>query len=262
MPADARPASSKSKPPDDIASRLRTAERKRMQALESYQQVRAASAAAAEAAAETERRLRAELEALRRRDAEREAGRAAAEAGQEKERAAEEARAARERREQEKRDAERDAARASAADASSDAYVLQKPYTRVCDNDPFVVADLDTLGLVHSSHAVSLTWWCLGMADAVSLPPQVLMLGQYPGAGASVKDIDEMPLSTGVDPKELMRLEAAVADKAALVENLREQLDQSTECCETLLDTVKEQENTIGRILASRARPGPTHTVK
>jgi flagellar biosynthesis GTPase FlhF len=262
MPADARPASSKSKPPDDIASRLRTVERKRMQALESYQQARAASAAAAEAAAETERRLRAELEALRRRDAEREVELAAAKAGREKERAAEKARAARERREREKRDAETDAARASAADAAFEAYLLQKTYTRVCDNDPFLVTDLVTLGLVPSSHAVSLTWWCLGMADAVSRPPQVLMLGQYPGAGASVKDIDKMPLSNGVDSKELMRLEADVADKAALVENLREQLDQSTECCETLLDTVKEQENTIGLILAPKARPGPTHAVK
>jgi hypothetical protein len=166
-----------------------------------------------------------------------------------------------------------EAASASSAELASTAASLapcaiqQMPYARVCDTDPFLIAELETLGLLPSSHAVSLTWWCRGMADAVIRQPQILMLGDYPSGGRPVASTTT-PVETSADVSravtstELLRLEAAVAEKAALVDQLREQLEQSSACCETLLDTVKEQESTIGNYIAARPRADPTHAVK
>lgn len=140
--------------------------------------------------------------------------------------------------------------------------------SRVASSDSFLLAELDTLGLTSSVSTVSLSWWCLDFAHAVSRPPELLLLqgnitesnitdcswsqGRVSSrtSSSTIKKgaiSDESSCTSGSN----CHMESAVAEKVSLIDDLRKQLEESSSTCKSLLETVQEQEETIGRLKLS-----------
>lgn len=109
----------------------------------------------------------------------------------------------------------------------------------------FFVAELTALGLGCGGPSASLTWHCLAMEEALRVEPrrvQVCVPGDgLMGARARKGDLDERkePLSANGAPSKRS------SHDQTLIANLKEQLDASRAALDELLETVKEQEDTI-----------------
>lgn len=141
----------------------------------------------------------------------------------------------------------------------------------------FFIAEVCSLGLARGGPSASLTWHCLAMADLMTSPPKIVLVADPKAQAESLKPSDRPPPHSsrnehGSYPEQgqneaeaivhvekiaalskrvrLAEAAAAAAKKSQeqnelLIADLKAQLDASTSACKDLLETVRDQEDTI-----------------
>lgn len=144
----------------------------------------------------------------------------------------------------------------------------------------FFIAEVRSLGLAQGGPSASLTWHCLAMTDLLASQPKIVIVADpssrvessrmsgrqrtHSSQNDRVSHAERASNDhvTGANVEELASLnerlrhaeEAAAAAKLSqqrnegLIADLKEQLDASITACKDLLDTVKEQEDTIEKL--------------
>lgn len=145
----------------------------------------------------------------------------------------------------------------------------------------FFVTEIRSLGLAQGGPSASLSWHCLAMTDLLAGPPQIVVVadrkpsvdGKVTGENvywdAGLKGDEWIPRDECAEEnvrqdrseeiaeleKRLLKAEkeAEEAKKVAqqkerLIADLKAQLDESTTACKDLLETLKEQEDTIEKL--------------
>lgn len=142
------------------------------------------------------------------------------------------------------------------------------PTTPPVISTDFFVAEIRSLGLAYGGPSASLTWHCLAMAERLSKAPQVVVVAE-PSETVHNPKIESVAQSipSHEDPKfhhsdelhllhqRLKRAEETAAaakraqqEKEHLIAELKQQLDESTQACQGLVELVKEQEDTIDKL--------------
>lgn len=154
--------------------------------------------------------------------------------------------------------------------------------TGAVTSDPFFMAELNTLGLLPTASTVSLSWWSRDCANAVKQPydhlrnyfPSCTDGGPLPSSELTNSSAVPAPVleaaGSARNAESSLDLNAVVAEKVAIIDQLRGQLEESSAMCETLLETVNEQENTIkeanvssmSQVASTLIREGTSNTVK